>query len=326
MKRDVVFAGSIITDYVKMIPSWPQQGLLVPITKLQRAIGGVVNGAIDLKILDPSLCVAALGQVGQDDAGDFAIAELKRRNIDVSLVSRVENVPTSFTDVMTVSGSGERTFFNLHGADSCLVPDDVDVASLNCQLFHLAYLLLLDGMDAPDSEYGTAAARLLAKIQAAGIRTSIDIVSERSERFARTVRPALKFCDYAIINEIEVRQASGEQDLRRAAERLFELGVRERVVIHCPEGSLTLDRNGIFHSVGSLNLPKGWIVGTVGAGDAFCAGMLYSILKGFDPEKSMRIASCVAAASLSASDATTGACSLSEAMALENKFERRNFK
>lgn len=326
MKRDVVFAGSIIADIVKMIPAWPEKGMLVPIVKTQRAVGGVVNGAIDIKALDPSLSVAALGKVGRDDAGAFAVSELERRGVDTSLVSRVEGVQTSFTDVMTVVDSGDRTFFNLHGADSRLVPDDVDVASLDCRLFHLAYLLLLDGLDASDSEYGTAAARLLAKVQAAGIRTSIDIVSEQSERFARIVRPALKFCDYAIVNEIEARQVSGEQDLHRAAERLIELGVRERVVIHCPEGSVTLGRDGAFQSIGSLKLPEGWIVGTVGAGDAFCAGFLYSVLKGRAPEVGMRIASCAAAMNLSAPDATGGACGLAETMALEDRFERKDFR
>ena len=51
----------------------------------------------------------------------------------------------------------------------------VDVSKLDCDIFHLGYLLLLGGMDAPDEEYGTKAARLLAKVQAAGIKTSVDI-------------------------------------------------------------------------------------------------------------------------------------------------------
>lgn len=46
----------------------------------------------------------------------------------------------------------------------------------------------MDGLDAPDAEYGTKAARLLAKVQAAGIRTSVDIVSEQSDRFQGIVR------------------------------------------------------------------------------------------------------------------------------------------
>ena len=64
---------------------------------------------------------------------------------------------------MPVAGTGERTVFNMHGADSALVPDDVDVSALDCDIFPLGYSLLLDGLDAPDAEYETQAARLLAR-------------------------------------------------------------------------------------------------------------------------------------------------------------------
>ena len=189
MKNSIVFCGNIIIDQVKMISRWPDKGMLVPISSVKRAVGGSVsNTAIDLKTLDPSVDVKALGKVGADDNGDFVVRFLEEKGVDCSQVSKIAERPTSFTDVMTVEGTGERTFFNLHGADSALVPEDVDVGQLDCGIFHFGYLLLLDGMDAPDDEYGTKAARLLARVQAAGVKTSVDIVSEQSDRFARVVR------------------------------------------------------------------------------------------------------------------------------------------
>ena len=316
----------MLVDNVKMISRWPDKGMLVQISSVKRAVGGAVcNSGIDLKVLDPSVTVKALGKLGDDDAGDFVVSTLESRGLDCSLVSRVAGVPTSFTDVMTVESTGERTFFNIHGADSTLVPDDVDVAKLDCGIFHFGYLLLLDGMDAPDEEYGTRAARLLAKVRAAGIRTSIDIVSEQSERFARIVRPALRHCDYVVINEVEGSMATGvpADDMRGICEGLFELGVGERVVVHRPECGVSMDRDGTFVEVPSLELPSGWIKGSVGAGDAFCAGILYSLLKGTDPEYALRLASCTAAMNLASPDSTGGAKSLAETMELENRFGRR---
>ena len=179
MAERVTLAGNIIVDNVKTITAWPEKGMLVPITGMKRAPGGAVpNSGIDLKTLDPSIEVAAVGKVGADDAGDFVTAFMADRGLDVSGVRKVEGVPTSFTDVMTLAETGERTFFNMHGADSTLTPDDIDPSTLGCSIFHLGYLLLLDGLDAADDEYGTKAARLLAKVQAAGIKTSLDIVSE----------------------------------------------------------------------------------------------------------------------------------------------------
>lgn len=326
MTDSIVLAGSMLVDNVKMIPRWPDKGMLVQVSSVKRAIGGAVcNSGVDLKTLDPSLSVRALGKVGCDDAGDFVVAELEKHGLDCSLVSRTDAAPTTFTDVMTVEGTGERTFFNMHGADSALVPDDVDVSSLDCGIFHFGYLLLLDGMDAPDDEYGTKAARLLAKVQSAGIRTSIDIVSEQSGRFVKVVRPALKYCDYVVINEIEGSLASGvpADDMRGICKGLFDLGVSERVVVHRPECGVTMGHDGDYVEVPSLSLPSGWIKGSVGAGDAFCAGILYSLMKDLDPEYALRVASCAAAMNLASPDSTGGARSLSETMELESRFGRR---
>ena len=324
--NSIAFCGNLIVDAVKTIPSWPEKGMLVPISSVARAVGGAVcNTGIDLKALDPSVAVKAVGKVGADDNGDFVVQTLAGRGIDVSGISRAPGAPTSFTDVMTVESTGERTFFNLHGADSTLVPQDVDPAALGCDVLHFGYLLLLDGMDAPDGEYGTKAARLLAKAQAAGVRTSVDIVSEQSERFARVVRPALRYCDYAIVNEVEGSLATGadRSDLRGICEGLLALGVRERVAVHCPSAGATLSRDGRFASVPSLALPPGWIRGSVGAGDAFCAGMLYAVLKGLEPEEALRLASCAAACNPSSPDSTGGARPLDETMALDRRFPRQ---
>ncbi len=336
MADRITLAGNILVDNVKTITAWPDKGMLVPITAMKRSPGGAVpNSGIDLKVLDPSVEVAALGKVGADDAGDFVTSFMAERGLDVSAVRRVEGVPTSFTDVMTLADTGERTFFNMHGADSRLVPEDVDPAALGgSSIFHLGYLLLLDGLDAEDVEYGTKAARLLAKVQAAGIKTSLDIVSEQSDRFACIVRPALKHCDYVVINEVEGSLATGlpaldadgkpsAQTLRRICEAMFGLGVKEQVVVHCPALSVSLGRDGHFAAVPSLELPKGWIKGTVGAGDAFCAGMLYSFLKGMPAEEGMRLASCVAAMNLAATDSVSGARPLAETFALDSRFPRR---
>ena len=69
--------------------------------------------------------------------------------------------------------------------------------------------LLLDALDERDTRFGTKAARLLAAAQAAGVKTSVDVVSEDSDRFPKIVRPALKHVDYCILNEIEASKTTG---------------------------------------------------------------------------------------------------------------------
>jgi sugar/nucleoside kinase (ribokinase family) len=48
-------------------------------------------------------------------------------------------------------------------------------------------------------------------------------------------------------------------------------------------------RRGIA-AAGSYELPLGYIKGSVGAGDAFCAGILYSIYRGFDMPHALKFA------------------------------------
>ena len=351
----IVICGNIIVDSVKVIAEWPRTGMLVPISSVRKAVGGAVcNVGIDLKRLDPTLDVQACGMVGDDGDGAFALGTMKSAGIDCRRVAVRAGVATSFTDVMTLAATGERTFFNLHGADSALVPEDIDVPGLGCDIFHLGYLLLLDGMDAPDDDYGTKAARLLAAVQSAGIRTSIigscihlslsknpsravqsagirtsvDVVSEQSDRFARVMRPALRYCDYLIVNEVEASAATGVSvdDMRGLCEGLMDMGVRRKVVVHCPDCGAALDDEGRYVEVPSLDLPPGWIKGTVGAGDAFCAGMLHSFLKDLSMDEGLRLASCEAAANLSVADATSGARSYEETMVLEKMFQRKEVK
>src|SRR5579883_2780687 len=202
------------------------------------------------------------------------------------------------------------------------------------RIFHLGYLLLLDSLDEPDAKYGTKAARLLAAAQHAGIKTSVDVVSEDGDRFARIVNPALKHVDYCILNELEagkttgfnVRQADGKLDcvaLRHAAGALLQQGVREVVVIHFPEGAFARTRTGADYWQSSLKLPPDYIRGTAGAGDAFCAGVLLGLHEGWDLQQCLFTGVCIATASLSDATCTNGIKSLKGSLALPKKYKPR---
>jgi sugar/nucleoside kinase (ribokinase family) len=70
----------------------------------------------------------------------------------------------------------------------------------------------------------------------------------------------------------------------------------------------------------SLKLPASAIAGTAGAGDAFCAGVLYGLHEGLSLAESLKTAVCVAAASLSDPTCTDGVKSLKACLALAKKY------
>jgi hypothetical protein len=91
-----------------------------------------------------------------------------------------------------------------------------------------------------------------------------------------------------------------------ALRRLKELGVSTWAVIHCPEGGYGIDEKGAYVSADSLHLTDGYIKGTVGAGDAFCAGVLYGAYCGYSLGVAIELGTAAAACSLSESGAERG--------------------
>jgi len=331
-RSGLLAGGNWIIDQVKMIDVYPQPEQLANIRSQSQGTGGAAyNVLIDLARSGTPFPLFAAGLVGQDALGEHILATCRQHKIDVHHLGNTPKAPTSYTDVMTEQGHGRRTFFHARGANALWRGDDLDFNKINARLFHLGYLLLLDALDEPDPRFGTKAARLLAQAQAAGIKTSADVVSEDSDRFARIVNPALKHVDYCILNEIEaakttgfrIREPGGRLDtvaLRHAAGALLQQGVGELVVVHFPEGAFARTRKGDDFWQAALKLPPKYIAGTAGAGDAFCAGVLYGLHEDWDLQRCLLTGVCIAAASLSDATCTAGVKSLKNSLALARKF------
>jgi sugar/nucleoside kinase (ribokinase family) len=272
-----------------------------------------------------------VGLVGEDEDGEFIRADCRAHGIDTRQLHSSKDAPTSYTDVMTVQSTGRRTFFHQRGTNAFLDATHFDFSQSRARIFHLGYLLLLDRFDQPDPLHGTAAAALLAHARAAGFKTSVDVVSDNnSDRFGQIVRPALRHCDYCVLNEFEAERTTGitithgdEIDLgaaRVAARELLKAGVGEWALIHFPAGALAAGANGHELAQGSVKLPQAHIAGTAGAGDAFAAGVLLGLHQQAPMELALRYGVCVAAASLTDATCSLGVKPLSECLLYGERF------
>ncbi|HEY3268770.1 MAG TPA: carbohydrate kinase family protein [Armatimonadota bacterium] len=329
-RRGIAAGGNWIIDHVKLIDAWPAQETLANIVGQCSGTGGApYNVLVDLHRMLAPFPLTAIGVLGRDPDGDAIAEDMRARGI-ASRFRRSDTRATSFTDVMTVQSTGRRTFFHNRGANAELSPADVPLDELNARILHIGYLLLLEGMDADDPDYGTAAARVLAGARERGIRTSVDVVSEASNRFQGVVTPALPHVDYLICNEIEAGRIVGidirvddrldRGALPRAARALLDLGVNEAVVIHVPEGGFAMTAAGEEAFRPSLTLPPGYIQGAAGAGDAFCAGFLLGAHEGWPLERRLTLAVCAAAASLSDPTCCAGMLPVEELLALGERY------
>jgi sugar/nucleoside kinase (ribokinase family) len=320
MRRGIACAGNWIVDQVYVASHWPAKGDLARIGPPTAGVGGgAANVVTDLASFGATFPLAAVGCIGDDANGRRIAAHCARLGLADVRLTALKDVATANTLVMTVPGDS-RTFFYHGGANDAFAAEQFPVRALAAagyKILYLGYLMLLGELDRVAPDGSTGAARALAAARAAGMLTCVDCVSDPRPDFAAVVAPVLPHCDYLILNEVEagraagatVRRGDGSLDratLDQAAARLIGAGVREAVVVHAPEGALWTPRDGAPLWVASKPLAAEDVVSPVGAGDAFCAAVIYGLHEEWPPQRTMRVAHCAAAACLRGATATDG--------------------
>lgn len=338
MGKGIALAGNIVIDHNREVDRYPEHSNLVTINNTYNTIGGAVaNSGISLAHIDSSLPIKFIGLVGDDADGKFVLEKFSEYpNINTDLIG-FGSLGSAFTDVISDTTNNTRTFFTYPGANSELSLEHFDFDKIDTDILHIGYVLLLDNLDSEDSQFGTKMARVLHEAQSHGIKTSIDVVTEDSDRFQKIVPHAVKYTNYCIINEEEAartvglsaRKQDGSIDLNNCkliAQKLFELGVKDWVVIHSREGGIGLDSEGNFYAKASLNISANQIKGTTGAGDAFLAGVLYAAYIGYELEKAIELGIASSNSSLLEEGPTAGVKSKEELIDFYNSMEKENWE
>ena len=323
-RQGVLAAGNFIVDRIKKIDAYPAENMLANIESESRSNGGgPYNILKDLAAMGAGYPLMAAGRIGDDDDGAWILDDCVKHGIDATLLLRDPSESTSYTDVMTAMKTGRRTFFHRRGTNAGFAGKRIDFEKSSARIFHLAYLMLLDGLDAFAPDGRTFASHLLERASSAGLTTSVDIVSAANPKFREIVLSALPVTDHLLINEVEAGRAlereidPGDQEaVGNAARDLLACGVRCAVVLHTEYGAVRVGRDGGFHSQGSVRVAPETIKGANGAGDAFAAGYLHGVHEGMSPRDALELAACVAAACLSDSSPSGGVKSVEDCLAL----------
>ncbi|MDQ3002550.1 MAG: carbohydrate kinase family protein [Fibrobacterota bacterium] len=309
-RSGILSGGNWILDRVKVIDRYPERERLANILSESLHNGGAAyNLLTDLSKLGAPFPLAGAGLVGEDAEGEHILAHCRSLSIDTAAMRRVPGVSTSYTDVFTERDSGRRTFFHSRGANALLDPADFPLDTSSARILHLGYLLLLDRLDALHEDGKPRAFHLLRKARSLGFRTAVDVVSEEGDRFPNVILPVLPAVDILLLNEYEAGKITGldltEADgsirmeaCRAALGMLIEKGVQEWAVLHFPQGALAMSSRDDYVFQPSVRVPPSLIAGTVGAGDAFAAGVLYGEHEGAPMEECLRYGVCAAAACL----------------------------
>ena len=310
-RQGILAGGNFIVDYVKVIDRYPAPEMLASIADQSIANGGgPYNVLSDLARMDVGIPLEAVGLVGEDSNGRWILDDCRRSGIDTTQLHTTKDAATSYTDVMSVASTGQRTFFHQAGANARLGPEHFDFNNTQARVFHLAYLLLLDRLDQFDDSSRSQASRVLESATDAGLITAADMVSITHPNAGELVASAAPHLDYLLLNEVEAARVVGHplrdtadtpilDAIVSAATSIRSMGVRQEVVIHFVEGAASSNASTGTHMQGAVQLPEGFNRGSVGAGDAFAAGYLWAVHEGVEGEKRLRWAVCTAAMSLS---------------------------
>ena len=252
----IAVVGSINLDLVARVIRLPRPGETLTDAELSRVPGGKgANQAVAAARLGAD--VRFTGAVGDDEFGELALAELRNAGVDLTGLQVVPN-PTGIALVL-VDDDGENQIVVVPGANHELDRTRVDVGdaqALICQL------------EIEDDPIEAAAAQLdgFFCLNAAPARSVSDAILQRA--------------DLVVTNSYEL-DALGSSPLGA----LFAVTLG-------PEGALLLDDG---QEVARAAPPAVEPVDGTGAGDAFTAALVVSLLEGRDREEALRRA-CAAGA------------------------------
>lgn len=309
-RTGIISGGNWIIDHIKLIETYPQEERLANIQMELTSNGGApYNLLVTLFKMGTNIPLEGIGVIGDDENGKIIREECMSMSINIDQLHEIKEASTSYTDVMTVRSTGKRTFFHYRGANALLDKTYFDFSKTRAKIFHFGYLLLLDGLDSIESDGITGAAKVLNRAKSKGLMTSVDVVSEQSDRYKKIIPPALPYVDYLFLNEFETEMLTGVRILNEeeqlmeekgfhAAETILDLGVLQWVVIHFSSGAIAMSKQGERITQKGIRVPSDSIKGTVGAGDAFAAGVLAGIHENWSMEQCLVSGVCVAAFSL----------------------------
>jgi sugar/nucleoside kinase (ribokinase family) len=226
--------------------------------------------------------VALAGAVGDDMNGLFVRAGLESLGVDTRLLATRLGEATS-TTLLAVESDGRRSSFHRPGAGMAAPVDAAVVAKARGSRFvHYAGIGGLTTNGGPGAD-------LLAQAKAAGAVVTCDLIGPRANA-VEEIAKILPHVDYFMPSAAEAVFLSGSEDLSVAARHFVDLGAKACLIKNGRRGVQTLI-DGEAHAIPAFAVEP---VDTTSCGDAFCAGFIAALDRGWSPLDACRFAGMTA--------------------------------
>jgi len=275
---DVVTVGHVLMDIRFTVDRFAGPDEEAAIKSQTRNVGGcAANVAIGVRKLGGTS--GTIAKIGLDSFGRMALEELMRYHVDVSGI-RVGLGPTGFS-IVIIDSDGRIAIYGYKGVAEQLEPHEVDEALISrAKFIHIASLR-------PDTSI--RAAELAHKH---GAKVSWDPGRRLSLRGMEELKPLIERVDMILLNEEECQNLTGEKDYKQGARALKNLGPSLIAVKRGPKGVYVLCDE---FEAELPALPVERVVDTTGAGDAFAAGLLMGLSRGYSIKRAILYALAVSA-------------------------------
>ena len=249
--------------------------------------GPAAGTSVDLAKLGAN--VLAMGAIGEDAAGDFIVDTMQRHGIDTSGLRRTPGVQTSAT-MLPIRPNGERPALHVLGANAELTEADIDFEAIaRARHLHFGGTYLMPKLD------GLPTARILEFARSRGVPVTLDVLAIDRPDLLEVIAPALPYVDYFMPGLDEARMICGLQDRREVIRFFLERGVRHTIFKMGAEGSSIawFAKDG---EIAEIRVPafSAEVVDSTGCGDAYCAGFIVGLLRGWDLAACARLGTAAA--------------------------------
>lgn len=294
MKRfyfDVVGFGALNVDKlfrVNRIAKAEEESFIESVT--ETCGGSAANTTVALSRLGRK--VGFIGKVGCDQEGELHLNEFCREEVDVNGVTRAKEGNSGLV-MGFVDREGARALYINSGVNDTITIDDVNVDYVSqAQFLHLTSFV---------GEKPFQTQKKLLEVLPESVKVSFDPGALYARKGFAELESLIEQTYVLMPNVGELKLLTGEADYRKGADFLLNKGVKIVAV--------KLGSKGCYVTDGSerqlVEALKVAVVDTTGAGDAFCAGFLYGLLKGKGLVECGRLGNFVASRCVTAMGART---------------------
>jgi len=293
---EVGCAGILVADtFCGPLERLPREGELLRVEGIPSHAGGcAANVALDLARQGISADVC--GCVGQDDAAEVVLGSLRAAGIGHEQVRRLPSHPTSKTVILLVKGQ-DRRYLHSFGANAAFQVAEIPRSWLDgLKVFYLGGLFAMPSIRVDEL------AELLQYCRTRKIVTVVDVVVPQDYSGLADLRPLLPHIDYFLPNDDEAERLTGQADRERQIEAFLSHGVGT-VLVTCGRDGCTAAQKRERWTIAAHQVPS---IDPSGSGDAFDAGIITGILRGWDMPRMLRFAAALGASATTALGTTEG--------------------